>query len=91
MPACTRCTAPAPELGAPTLAQWIAMLHPEDVSRVSTRDAPGHSRTCIASIPNTAWCGPTGEVRHVRAMAVVSHHDDEDEDDGGGAGTHAAA
>lgn len=63
------------ELGAPTLAQWIAMLHPEDVSRVSTE-----MRQAIRGIQrfDTEYrvVRPTGEVRHVRAMAMVSRHEE---------------
>lgn len=78
------------ELGAPTLAQWIAMLHPEDVSRVSTE-----MRQAIRGVQrfDTEYrvVRPTGEVRHVRAMAMVSRHHDEDREPGevgedGGAG-----
>jgi diguanylate cyclase (GGDEF)-like protein/PAS domain S-box-containing protein len=71
------------ELGAPTLAQWIAMLHPEDVSRVSTEMRQAIRGVHRFDTEYRVVC-PTGEVRHVRAMAMVSHHDDEDDDDGGG-------
>jgi len=66
----------APELGPPTLAQWIAMVHPEDVSRVSTE-----MRQAIRGIHrfDTEYrvVRPTGEIRHVRAMATISRHEDD--------------
>ncbi|CAG9169668.1 hypothetical protein LMG32289_01788 [Cupriavidus pampae] len=65
----------APELGTPTLAEWIAMLHPEDVSRVSSE-----MRQAIRGLQrfDTEYriVRPTGEVRHVRAMAMVSRQED---------------
>ncbi|RZT42941.1 diguanylate cyclase [Cupriavidus agavae] len=65
-----------PELGPPTLAQWIAMVHPEDVSRVSTE-----MRQAIRGVRrfDTEYriVRPTGEIRHVRAMATTSRHDDD--------------
>jgi len=71
----------AMELGAPTLAQWIAMLHPEDVSRVSAE-----MRQAIRGVQrfDTEYrvVRPTGEVRHVRAMAMVSRHDDGEREGG---------
>ncbi|MDT6960770.1 diguanylate cyclase [Cupriavidus sp. SZY C1] len=65
-----------PELGPPTLAQWIAMVHPEDVSRVSTE-----MRQAIRGVRrfDTEYrvVRPTGEIRHVRAMATISRHEDD--------------
>ncbi|WP_423196248.1 MULTISPECIES: diguanylate cyclase [unclassified Cupriavidus] len=70
-----------PELGTPTLAQWIAMLHPEDVSRVSSE-----MRQAIRGLQrfDTEYriVRPTGEVRHVRAMAMVSRHEDGEREGG---------
>ncbi|PWK38333.1 diguanylate cyclase [Cupriavidus plantarum] len=64
-----------PELGTPTLAEWIAMLHPEDVSRVSSE-----MRQAIRGLQrfDTEYriVRPTGEIRHVRAMAMVSRQED---------------
>lgn len=66
----------APELGPPTLAQWIAMVHPEDVSRVSAE-----MRQAIRGVRrfDTEYrvVRPTGEIRHVRAMATTSRHEDD--------------
>jgi len=65
-----------PELGPPTLAQWIAMLHPEDISRVSAE-----MREAIRGVRrfDTEYrvVRPTGEIRHVRAMATTSRHEDD--------------
>lgn len=65
----------SPELGPPTLAQWIAMVHPEDVSRVSTE-----MRQAIRGVRrfDTEYriVRPAGEIRHVRAMATTSRHED---------------
>lgn len=65
-----------PELGAPTLAQWIAMVHPEDVSRVSTE-----MRQAIRGVRrfDTEYrvVRPAGEIRHIRAMATISRHEDD--------------
>jgi len=63
------------ELGPPTLAQWIAMVHPEDVSRVSSemRQAIRGARRFDTEY---RIMRPTGEVRHVRAMATISHQED---------------
>lgn len=61
--------------GAPTLAQWIAMLHPEDVTRVS-----GEMRQAIRGVQrfDTEYrvVRPDGETRHVRAMALTSRYED---------------
>ncbi len=61
--------------GAPTLPRWIAMLHPEDISRVS-----GEMRQAIRGLRrfDTEYriVRPGGEVRHVRAMAMISRYDD---------------
>lgn len=64
-----------PARGAPVLAQWIAMLHTEDVSRVS-----GEMRQAIRGQQpfDTEYriVRPGGEIRHVRAMAMVTRHED---------------
>ncbi|CAG2140148.1 putative diguanylate cyclase DgcE [Cupriavidus yeoncheonensis] len=61
--------------GAPGIAQWIAMLHPEDVARVN-----GEMRKAIRGEQpfDTEYrvVRPDGDVRHVRAMANVTRHDD---------------
>ncbi len=57
------------------IAQWIALLHPEDVARVN-----GEMRKAIRGEKpfDTEYrvVRPDGEVRHVRAMANVSRNDD---------------
>ncbi|MWL86426.1 MULTISPECIES: diguanylate cyclase [unclassified Cupriavidus] len=65
-----------PELGPPTLAQWIAMVHPEDVSRVSAemRQAIRGERRFDTEYRIVR---PTGEIRHVRAMANTSRREDD--------------
>jgi PAS domain-containing protein len=65
-----------PELGPPTLAQWIAMVHPEDVSRVSAemRQAIRGARRFDTEYRIVR---PAGEIRHVRAMATISRHEDD--------------
>ncbi|CAJ91844.1 diguanylate cyclase [Cupriavidus necator] len=64
-----------PAGGTPVVEQWIAMLHPDDVSRVSGEmrqairgEAPFDTEYRIAR--------PGGDVRHVRAMAMVTRTDD---------------
>ena len=61
--------------GAPVIAQWIAMLHPEDVARVN-----GEMRKAIRGEKpfDTEYrvVRPDGDVRHVRAMANVTRRDD---------------
>ncbi|CAG9165008.1 putative diguanylate cyclase DgcE [Cupriavidus laharis] len=61
--------------GAPVIAQWIAMLHPEDVGRVN-----GEMRKAIRGDEpfDTEYriVRPDGEVRHVRALANVTRGDD---------------
>ncbi|MFC4519324.1 diguanylate cyclase [Cupriavidus pinatubonensis] len=61
--------------GAPVIAQWIAMLHPEDVGRVN-----GEMRRAIRGDKpfDTEYrvVRPDGQVRHVRALANVTRNGD---------------
>ncbi|WP_035881445.1 diguanylate cyclase [Cupriavidus metallidurans] len=63
------------ELGPPSLAEWIAKIHPEDVSRVSSemRQAIRGARRFDTEYRIVR---PAGETRHVRAMAMISRHED---------------
>lgn len=64
-----------PAQGAPLIEGWIAMVHPDDIERVR-RELRQAVRGTHRFDTQYRIQRPNGEVRHVRAMAVVSRADD---------------
>ncbi|MGO4808958.1 diguanylate cyclase [Cupriavidus sp. 2MCAB6] len=64
-----------PARGTPDIKRWIAMVHPEDVeqARSEMRDAVRGVRSFDTEYRILL---PDGEVRHIRAMAMVLREDD---------------
>lgn len=65
-----------PALGTPDIKRWTAMVHPEDVEQAS-REMREAVRGMRAFDTEYRIQRPGGEVRHIRAMAMVLRQDDD--------------